>query len=154
MNDREPDPYQVLGIGPDATSAEVARAYRRLARVTHPDSRPGEPAAATEFRAVSDAYGLLADPARRADYDRQHPPWPARHPRRPGPAGPDLWPSPAILLTGPPGGPVPGAGLRAGPVHIQPLAPEGGGDRAHPDADPQLAQLLNWLIASRWEWPW
>jgi DnaJ-class molecular chaperone len=37
MNQR--DPYDVLGIGADATGADIARAYRRLARAVHPDSR-------------------------------------------------------------------------------------------------------------------
>jgi hypothetical protein len=150
----QPNPYEVLGVGADATSAEVARAYRRLARMVHPDSRPGDPAAATDFQAVSDAYELLSDPARRADYDRQHPPRPVLPPHRPGPAGPDLWPSPVILHAAPPGSPEPGAALRAGPVHIQPLAPDGGGNRAHLDADPELAQLLYRLIVSRRMWPW
>jgi DnaJ domain len=77
MSDRERDPYRELGIGRDATAADIARAWRRLARAVHPDSRPGDPAAAAQFRAVSDAYGLLSDPARRAAWDHQHP---TRHP--------------------------------------------------------------------------
>jgi curved DNA-binding protein CbpA len=38
MSDRERDPYQELGIGRDATAADIARAWRRLARAVHPDS--------------------------------------------------------------------------------------------------------------------
>ncbi len=79
------NPYEVLGIGADATGADITRAYRRLARAAHPDSRPGDSAAAAEFRVVSDAYALLSDPARRATYDRHHPP-PAQRPHSRGPA--------------------------------------------------------------------
>jgi curved DNA-binding protein CbpA len=43
MVDREPDPYQILGIGADATGADIARAWRRVARAMHPDSRPTNP---------------------------------------------------------------------------------------------------------------
>ena len=137
MGDR--DPYQVLGLGRDATGAEVARAYRRLARAVHPDSRPGDPAAAGQFRALSDAYGLLSDQARRAAYDRQHAPRPARRPHRPGPAG----------------GPASGAALWAGPVHVQPPAPPGrAGPARRPGLDPALELLYRWLLASRREWPW
>ena len=149
MSDR--DPYQVLGLGRDATGAEVARAYRRLARAVHPDSRPGDPAAAGQFRALSDAYGLLSDQARRAAYDRQHPPRPARRPHRPGPAGPDLWPLPPDVGPGPAGG----AALWAGPVHVQPPAPPGrAGPARRPGPDPALERLYRRLLASQRERPW
>ena len=68
----ERDPYQALGLGADASTADISRAYRRLARALHPDSQPGDAAAADQFRAVSDAYELLSDPARRTDWDRRH----------------------------------------------------------------------------------
>jgi curved DNA-binding protein CbpA len=66
------DPYVVLGVRRQATTDEIARAYRRAARVTHPDSG-GFGAGAERFRAVSDAYQVLGDPGRRAGYDRLHP---------------------------------------------------------------------------------
>lgn len=141
MSDR--DPYQVLGLGRDATSAEVARAWRRLARAAHPDSRPGDPAAAAQFRALSDAYGLLSDTARRAAWDRQHPEQPA-----PGP-----WPSPAVQPR-PAYGPMRGAALRAGPVHIQPFPQAEAGSRARPATGPAVARLYWWLLADGREWPW
>jgi molecular chaperone DnaJ len=64
------DPYLVLGVPRQATAAEIARAYRRAARASHPDS--GGPGSAERFRAVSDAYDELRDPRRRASYDRSH----------------------------------------------------------------------------------
>lgn len=108
------NPYEVLGIGADATGADITRAYRRLARAAHPDSRPGDSAAAAEFRVVSDAYALLSDPARRATYDRHHPP-PAQRPHSRGPALPDLWPFPPAAVPGQTAGPVRGAALRVRP---------------------------------------
>lgn len=61
--------YEVLGVSTDATGAEIRRAYRRLARRHHPDvdARDG---AERRFRALTDAYQVLLDPARRAEYDR------------------------------------------------------------------------------------
>ena len=66
------DPYGVLGVRRQASAEEIARAYRRAARATHPDSS-GSGAGAERFQAVSDAYDLLRDPERRAGYDRRHP---------------------------------------------------------------------------------
>jgi curved DNA-binding protein CbpA len=159
MSDAEQDPYQVLGLGPGATTADVTRAWRRRARMMHPDSRPGDPAAAEQFRAVSDAYSLLADPARRAAWDHQHRDLPARHrasPRQQVPARPALWPFPPAATAWPATGPVHGATLRAGPVHIQPPEPAGSSGPTAPDphADPALTRLLA-LLAPPWqEWPW
>jgi curved DNA-binding protein CbpA len=147
MSDRESDPYQELGIGRDATGADIGRAYRRLARAVHPDSRPGDPAAAAQFRVLSDAYGLLSDTARRAAWDRQHP---TRHPDPPEP-GP--WPSPALQLR-PADGPMRGAALRAGRVHIEPFPQAEGGSQARPAAGSALARLYWWLLTDGREWPW
>jgi len=60
------DPYTVLGITPSASTDEVKRAYRALARTLHPDVNPtGE----EEFKQVTVAYTLLSDPVERARYD-------------------------------------------------------------------------------------
>lgn len=67
---RHDDPYQVLGLTHGASPAEITRAYRLRARTWHPDVRPGDPDAAAQFRALSDAYATLTDPARRAEYER------------------------------------------------------------------------------------
>lgn len=64
------DPYTVLGVPRHASAAEIARAYRRAARASHPDS--GVAGSAERFRVISDAYEQLRDPRRRAMYDRSH----------------------------------------------------------------------------------
>jgi molecular chaperone DnaJ len=64
------DLYAVLEVEPTATPDELKRAYRRLARQLHPDANPGDPAAEARFKEVSQAYEILSDPERRANYDR------------------------------------------------------------------------------------
>jgi curved DNA-binding protein CbpA len=76
------DPYIVLGVARHASGEDIARAYRRAARSSHPDS--GSAGSAERFQAVSDAYEVLRDPGRRAMYDRSHPP---ALPRTPGGRG-------------------------------------------------------------------
>lgn len=66
------DPYLVLGVRRQASPEEIARAYKRAARLTHPDGG-GSGAGSERFLMVSDAYEVLRDPGRRAGYDRQHP---------------------------------------------------------------------------------
>jgi DnaJ-class molecular chaperone len=75
--------YQVLGVAPDATPDEIHRAYRRLARLYHPDLNRRSDARA-RFDEVSDAYAVLHDPALRAGYDRR----PVRRTHRRSAAGP------------------------------------------------------------------
>lgn len=154
------NPYEVLGIGTDATGADITRAYRRLARAVHPDSRPGDPAAAAEFQAVLDAYGLLSDPARRAAYDHQHRAQPTVHrasPGAPAAAGAALWPFPPAAASGQPAGPVHGAALRAGPVRIEPTWPPGRADSGELESivSPAVrAWLAYWLLADPRQRPW
>ncbi|XP_022769185.1 chaperone protein dnaJ 11, chloroplastic-like [Durio zibethinus] len=65
--------YEVLGIQMDATCQEIKAAYRRLARVLHPDvSANGQnnATASLDFIKVHEAYSTLSDPEKRADYDR------------------------------------------------------------------------------------
>jgi curved DNA-binding protein CbpA len=65
------DPYIVLGVTRQASGEEIARAYKRAARASHPDGVGA--GSAERFRTVSDAYEVLRDPERRAAYDRSHP---------------------------------------------------------------------------------
>ena len=64
------DHYKVLGIPRDADLWTIKHAYREKAKTVHPD-RNASPRAAEVFRAVVDAYEVLNDPERRADYDRK-----------------------------------------------------------------------------------
>ena len=66
------DPYRVLGVSAEASPRDIARAYRRAVQHAHPDARPHDRQAAARFRALTEAYDLLRDPGRRADYDRGH----------------------------------------------------------------------------------
>ncbi len=63
------DLYSLLGLTPEATSADIKRAYRRLARKFHPDINPGDRAAEVRFRQIQEAYETLTDPERRRRYD-------------------------------------------------------------------------------------
>ncbi len=64
------DYYKILGVARDASSGEIKSAFRRLARQTHPDANPNDPAAAERFREAAEAYEVLSNPERRARYDR------------------------------------------------------------------------------------
>jgi curved DNA-binding protein len=64
------DYYEVLQISPNADPETVYRVYRVQAQRFHPDNKETGDAAA--FRLISDAYQLLSDPKKRADYDVQH----------------------------------------------------------------------------------
>lgn len=63
------DFYRVLGVQKDASSADVKKAYRKLARENHPDSNPGDDAKHEKFKAVAEAYDVVGDEAKRAKYD-------------------------------------------------------------------------------------
>jgi molecular chaperone DnaJ len=63
------DLYILLGLERGATTIEIKRAYKRLARRYHPDINPGDRVAAAHFRQIADAYETLSDPDRRRLYD-------------------------------------------------------------------------------------
>jgi molecular chaperone DnaJ len=63
------DLYVLLGVARGATTGDIKRAYRRLARRWHPDINPGDSDAAVRFRQVLEAYETLIDPDRRRRYD-------------------------------------------------------------------------------------
>ena len=56
------DPYQVLGLSPNATDEEIKQAYRRLAKKYHPDLNPGDPVAARKMQQVNAAYEQIKNP--------------------------------------------------------------------------------------------
>lgn len=61
--------YDIFGLGPDATSSQIKKAYYVKARTCHPDKHPGDPAKEQEFKELSEAYQTLFDEERRAVYD-------------------------------------------------------------------------------------
>jgi curved DNA-binding protein len=63
------NPYEVLGVARDASTDEIKKVYRRLARETHPDLNPGDAKAEARFKDVSAAYDVLSDAERRRQYD-------------------------------------------------------------------------------------
>lgn len=64
------DFYKVLGVDKDADAAAIKKAYRKLAREHHPDSRPGDKAAEERFKEVAEAYDVVGDPEKRKEYDQ------------------------------------------------------------------------------------
>ncbi len=64
------DPYSILGVARGASEAEIKKAYRKLAKVLHPDTNQDNPKAADRFAQVTNAYDLLSDKEKRARFDR------------------------------------------------------------------------------------
>lgn len=65
----EKDYYKVLGVAKDADASEIKKVYRKLAKDLHPDKNPGDKKIEDRFKEVSEAYDVLGDPKRRAEYD-------------------------------------------------------------------------------------
>ena len=61
--------YEVLGISKTATADEIKKAYRNLAFKYHPDRNSGDKAAEEKFKEINEAYDVLSDEKKRADYD-------------------------------------------------------------------------------------
>lgn len=64
------DYYEVLGVGRNATDAQIKSAYRKLALKHHPDRNPGDHKAEESFKEAAEAYAVLADAQKRGMYDR------------------------------------------------------------------------------------
>ena len=67
---KRPDYYETLGVKRTASPDEIKRAYRKLAKKYHPDHNQGDPSAEEKFKEVQQAYQILHDPEKRAEYDR------------------------------------------------------------------------------------
>lgn len=63
------NPYEVLGVSPTASSADIQSAYRKLAKRLHPDLNPGDKSAEEKFKEVAGAYDLLSDGEKRKRFD-------------------------------------------------------------------------------------
>jgi DnaJ-class molecular chaperone len=64
------DPYDVLGVSKSATAEEIQKAYRRLSKKHHPDRNPGDKQADSAYKEVQEAYGILGDPTKKANFDQ------------------------------------------------------------------------------------
>ena len=64
------DYYEVLGVQKNATQEEIKKAYRKLAVANHPDKNPGDKAAEERFKEATEAYEVLGDEKKRANYDQ------------------------------------------------------------------------------------
>jgi molecular chaperone DnaJ len=62
--------YQVLGVSKEAALPDIKKAYRKLARKYHPDLNPGDKTAEARFKEIQEAYAVLSDPKKRAQYDQ------------------------------------------------------------------------------------
>lgn len=62
--------YEILGVGRSASTEEIKKAFRRVARESHPDANPNDPQAEARFKDAAEAYEVLSDPERRRRYDR------------------------------------------------------------------------------------
>lgn len=63
------DPYEILGVARAATTEDIRKAYRRLAKTLHPDLNPGDKAAEARFKEVAGAYDFLSDATKRQRFD-------------------------------------------------------------------------------------
>jgi DnaJ-class molecular chaperone len=97
------DYYQTLEVARTASDADIKRAYRKLARQSHPDLHPDDVAAEARFKEINEAYEVLGDPETRRKYDELGANWKQYEQAAAGGAGrtPDGW---SVHVGGQPGG--------------------------------------------------
>lgn len=106
------DYYKTLGVAKSATSDEIRKAYRKLARENHPDANPKDKGAAERFKKIQEAYDVLNDAEKRQMYDRFGPDF-----QKMGPGGPGPGPGPGGF-----------GGYSSGPIDLGELFGQGGID--------------------------
>jgi len=107
------DYYKTLGVSKTASADEIRKAYRKLARVNHPDANPNDPKAAERFKQIQESYDVLNEPEKRKMYDQFGPGF-----QNMGPGGPG----------GPGAGGYGGFQQGAGPIDLGDLFGRGGID--------------------------
>ena len=105
------DYYSTLGVAKTATEKEIKTAYRKMARKHHPDVNPGDKAAETRFKDLSEAYEVLGDPAKRKKYDELGANWRMYEQAGAGQGGPSGFPGGGAWNANTGGGPG-GGGFR------------------------------------------
>src|SRR6187401_2938978 len=64
------DYYEILGVNKTASADEIKKAYRKVAMQFHPDRNPGDKSAEEKFKEAAEAYEILSDADKKAQYDR------------------------------------------------------------------------------------
>jgi DnaJ-class molecular chaperone len=64
-----PNPYETLGVAPDASQDDIRKAYRKAAKESHPDLNPAKPEAEARFKEINAAYDIVGDADKRKRYD-------------------------------------------------------------------------------------
>ena len=69
------DYYKILGVDRNIPQKDVRDAYRKRAKLFHPDLHPNDPKAKAKFQALNEAYDVINDPEKRAKYDKYGEQW-------------------------------------------------------------------------------